>query len=121
MWTIIESALDLVSAFADFLKVSSVSVPALQLAGIILVAFLLGVLFGRTTKRRVQRAVEHAAEPEADRVLLDFERLTPLGPSQGKAAENSAMDISDLRTDQTHKGPTADNQEAQEEPMLLKE
>lgn len=121
MWAIIESALDLLSAFLDFLRVASVSVPALQLVGIILVAFLLGVLLGRIMKRRVQRAVEHAAEPEADRVLLDFERLTPLGPSQGKAAENSAMDISDLRTDQTHKGPAADNQEAQEEPMLLKE
>lgn len=120
MWAIIESVLDLLSAFIDFLRVASVSVPALQLVGIILVAFLLGVLLGRITKRRGQRAVEHADEPEADRVLLDFERLTPLGPSQGKAAENSAMDISDLRTDQMHKGPTANNQEEQEEPMLLK-
>ncbi|MBI2884025.1 MAG: hypothetical protein HYY11_09000 [Candidatus Methylomirabilis oxyfera] len=121
MWATIESALDLLSAFIDFLRVASVSVPALQLVGIILVAFLLGVLLGRITKRRVQRAVEHTDEPEADRVLLDFERLTPLGPSQGKTAENSAMDISDLRTDQMHKSPTDGNQEEQEEPMLLKE
>lgn len=119
MWAIIESALDLVSAFVDFLWVSSVSVPALLFAGIILVAFLIGLLLGRITKRTVQKAVEHADEPE--RVLLDFERLTPLGPSREKAAENSAMDISDLRTDRTHKGPAASNQEEQQEPTLLKE
>lgn len=123
MWAMIESALDLTSAFIDFLIVSSVSVPALQLVGIILVAFLLGVLLGRITKRSVQRDVEHAAEPEADRVLLDFERLTPLGPSREKekAAENSVMDISNLRTDQIHKGSAANNQEEQREPTLLKE
>jgi hypothetical protein len=121
MGAIIESALDLISAFIDFLRVASVSVPALQLVGIILVAFLLGVLLGRITKRRVQRAVEHAVEPGADRVLLDFERLTPLGSSQEKVIENSAMDISDLRADQTPKGLAGGNLEEQEEPILLKE
>lgn len=121
MWATIESALDLVSAFIDFLMVSSVSVRALWLTGIILVAFLLGLLLGRVTKRRIQHAVEHADEPEADRVLLDFERLTPLGPSRGKAAENSAMDISDLRTDQMPQGPAKSDQEEQQEPTLLKE
>lgn len=119
MWAIIESALDLVSAFIDFLRVASVSVPVLQLVGIIFVVFLLGVFVGRIAKRRVQRAAEHANEPGANRVLLDFERLTPLGPPLEKAIENSAMDISDLRTDRTHKGPAAGNQEEQEEPMLL--
>lgn len=121
MWAIIESALDLGSAFVDFLVVSSVSVPVLYLVGIILVVFLLGLLLGRITKRTVYKAVEHADEPGADRVLLDFERLTPLGPSPEKAAENSAMDISDLRADRTHEGPAASNQEGQEEPTLLKE
>lgn len=121
MWAIIESALDLGSAFVDFLVVSSVSVPVLYLVGIILVALLLGLLLGRITKRTVYKAIERADEPGADRVLLDFERLTPLGPSHEKAAENSAMDISDLRADRTHKGPTASNQEGQEEPTLLKE
>jgi hypothetical protein len=121
MWAIIESALDLVSAFIDFLRIASVSVPVLQLVGIILVAFLLGVLLGRITKRRGHWAVEYADEPGADRVLLDFERLTPLGPSLEKATENSAMDIFDLRTDQMPKGQAASNQEEQEEPGLLKE
>ncbi|HWQ68952.1 MAG TPA: hypothetical protein VN494_03185 [Patescibacteria group bacterium] len=121
MWTTIESAFDLVSAFIDFLMVSSVSVPALWLAGIILVAFLLGVLLGRITKRRIQHAVEHPGERTTDRVLLDFERLTPLGPSQGKATEHSVMDISGLRSDQMPKGPATSNQEEQQAPTLLKE
>lgn len=56
MWAIIENGFDLVSAFVDFLIASSVSVPALQFAGIILVAFLLGLLLGRITKRGVQQA-----------------------------------------------------------------
>jgi hypothetical protein len=121
MWAIIESALDLVSAFVDFLNVSSVSVSALQFVGIILVAFLLGLLLGRITKREVQQAVENANEREADRVSLDFERLTPLGPSKEEAAENSAMDISGLRTDQMPKGPAASDRGEQQEPTLLKE
>lgn len=121
MWAIIESGLDLVSAFVDFLIVSSVSVSALQFAGIILVAFLLGLLLGRTTKRGVQQAVEHAHEREANRISLDFERLTPLGPSKEEAAEHSAMDISDLRVDQTREQPAKSDREAHEEPTLLKE
>lgn len=121
MWTIIESALDLVSAFVDFLKVSSVSVSALQLVGIILVAFLLGLVLGRITKRGAQKAVEDANKREADRVLLDFERLTPLGPSQEEAVENSAMDISDLRTDQMSEKPAANDRKEQQEPPVLKE
>lgn len=121
MWAIIESALDLVSAFVDFLRASSVSVPALQFIGIVFVAFLLGLLLGRITKRRVQKAVESSNEREADRVLLDFERLTPLGPSEEEVAEKSAMDLSDLRPDQMRKGPAASDREEQQEPTLLKE
>jgi hypothetical protein len=121
MWAIIESALDLVSAFVDFLRVSSVSVSTLQLIGIILVAFLLGLFFGRITKRAAQKAVENTNERNADRVLLDFERLTPLGPSQEEAAENSAMDISDLRPDQISEKPAANDRKEQREPPVLKE
>ena len=115
------TALDLVSAFADFVKVLSVSVSALQFVGIILVAFLLGLFLGRITKRGVQKAVENSHEREADRVLLDFERLTPLGPSQEEEAEHSAMDISDLRPDQIPERPAAGDREEQQGPTPLKE
>jgi hypothetical protein len=121
MWEIIERARDLVSAFVDFLRVSSVSVPAIQFVGIILVVFLLGLLLGRITKRRIYQAVEDSHERTADRVLLDFERLTPLGPSDEEAAESSAMDISDIRPDQMRKEPGASDREKPREPPLLKE
>ena len=121
MWVIIESALDLGSAFIDFLMVSSVSVPVLHVAGIILIAFLLGLFIGRITKRTVDKAVEHADEPGTDRISLDFNRLTPLGPSKEEVAENSAMDISDLRADRTQQQPAGTDLEAHEEPTLLKE
>jgi len=114
------TALDLFFAFADFVKTLSVSMSALQFVGIILVAFLLGLLLGRITKRGVQRAVESSNEREVGRVLLDFERLTPLGPSEEEAAENSAMDISDLRSDQMRKDPGAGDREEQQEPTSLK-
>lgn len=113
-------ALDLVSAFADFVKTLSVSVSALQFVGIVLVAFLLGLLLGRITKRGVQKAVENSNEREVGRVLLDFERLTPLGFPE-EEAENPAMDISDLRPDQMRKGPVASDREEQQEPTPLKE
>ncbi|MDE2059259.1 MAG: hypothetical protein KGL31_10225 [candidate division NC10 bacterium] len=121
MWAIIESALDLVSAFVDFLRISSVSVSAVQLLGIILVVFLLGLLLGRITKRGVQKAAENLNEREADRVLLDFERLTPLGPSEEEAAENSVMDISGIRPDQIRKESAASDREEPQGPTLFKE
>lgn len=114
------TALDLFSAFADFVLTLSVSVSALQFVGIILVAFLLGLLLGRVTKRGVKQAVESSNEREVGRVLLDFERLTPLGPSKEEAAENSAMDISDLRSDQMRKKPGAGDREEQQGPTSLK-
>lgn len=121
MWVMIESALDLGSAFIDFLMVSSVSLPALHLIGIILVAFLLGLFLGRITKRRVYKVIEHVGEPGSDRISLDFNRLTPLGPSKEEAVENSAMDISDLRVDRTHQQPGEPDLDRPEEPTLLKE
>ena len=115
------TALDLVSAFADFVKTLSVSVPALQFIGIVLVAFLLGLLLGRITKREGQKVIERSHEQEANRVLLDFERLTPLGPSEEEAAEHSAMDISDLRADRMPEGPAVSDREEHQEPTRLKE
>lgn len=114
------TALDLISALADFVKTLSISVSALQLVGIVLVAFLLGLLLGRITKRGVQKAVENSNEREVGRVLLDFEKLTPLGFPE-EETENPAMDITDVRPDQMHKGPGASDREEQQEPTLLKE
>lgn len=113
--------LDLVAVSVDFVKTVSLSVSALQLLGIILVAFLLGLLFGRITKREAQQAVEESEEREAGRISLNLERLTPLGLSE-EAAEHPAMDISDLRPDQTPEGPVESNREKQQEPTpLIKE
>ncbi len=109
-------ALDLLSAFADFVKTLSISVPALQFVGIVLVAFLLGLLIGRITKRGVQKAVENSNEREVGRVLLDFERLTPLGPSEEAEVDNSVMDISSLRPDQIRQEPAVSDREEQQKP-----
>lgn len=116
----VATTLDLIAVFVDFVKTLSLSVAALQLLGIILVAFLLGLLVGRITKRGAQKAVEKSNEREADRVLLDFERLTPLGPSE-EETEHPAMDISDLRSDQMPTGPAGSDREEQQKPTPLKE
>ncbi len=108
--------LDLLSAFADFVKTLSISMPALQFFGIVLVAFLLGLLIGRITKRGVQKAVENSNEREVGRVLLDFERLTPLSPSEEAEVDNSVMDISSLRPDQIRQGPAVSDREEQQKP-----
>lgn len=121
MWGIIESALDLSSAFIDFLMVSSVSIPVLHAAGIVLVVFLLGLCLGRMTKRTVHGATGPMGGPPADRISLDFHRLTPLGPSKEEVADNAAMDISDLRVDRTHQPPAERDLELHERPTLLKE
>ncbi|MDD5559502.1 hypothetical protein [Candidatus Methylomirabilis sp.] len=121
MWAKTGSALDLAAAFIDFLGISSVSVPVLQFIGIILIAFLLGLFLGRITKRKIQKVVENSSEPEVDRVSLDFQRLTPLGPTAEEVAEHSAMDLSDLRSDQIPQKPAVSNQEEQQKPISLKE
>lgn len=118
MWAITGSALDLVAAFVDFLEVSLVSVPVLQFIGIILIAFLLGLFLGRITKRGVQKVAENSHEPEVDRVSLDFQRLTPLGPTVEEVTEHSAMDLSNLRPDRISQEPAVNDQEAQQRPPL---
>ncbi len=97
---IVGQALDLASAFIDFLWTSSVSLPVLSFVGIILVAFLLGLLLGRILRRGGEEAFGDSREKEADRVVLDLERLTPLGLSAEEEEETQAMDISRLRPDE---------------------
>jgi hypothetical protein len=121
MWTMIESALDLVSSVVDLLSVSSVSVPVLQFIGIVIIVLLLGVLLGRMTKRGIRETAEHSREQEESRVSLDFERLTPLGPSKEEAAGHPTMDISTLRSDHIRHDPAVPDQDQQHEPPLLKE
>lgn len=116
LWAMIGRAFDLVSAFVDLVRASSVTVPALHFVGIVLVAFLLGLLLGRITKRVVQKAAANSKEREMDRVVLDFERLTPLGLSEEEEAENPVMDISDLRPDQVPERPAGSNRGTQQGP-----
>ncbi len=97
---IVGQALDLASAFIDFLWTSSVSLPVLSFVGIILVAFLLGLLLGRILRRGGEEAFGDSREKEADRVVLDLEKLTPLGLSPEEEEETQAMDISRLRPDE---------------------
>ena len=109
---IVGQALDLISAFIDFLWTSSVSLPVLSFVGIIMVAFLLGLLLGRISRHGDEEAIEDVRERGADRVVLDLERLTPLGLSAEEEEETQAMDISRLRpdevTDKTARGDHPD-------------
>ena len=97
---IVGQALDLISAFIDFLWTSSVSLPVLIFVGVTIVAFLLGLLLGGISKHGDEEAFEDSREKGADRVVLDLERLTPLGLSAQEEEETQAMDISGLRPDE---------------------
>ena len=101
---IVGQALDLISVFIDFLWASSVSLPVLSFVGIIIVAFLLGLLLGRISKGDIPEALENSEGREPDRVVLDLERLTPLGLSIEEEAETEAMDLSALRPGETIEG-----------------
>lgn len=109
---IVRQAFDLLSAFFDFVSWSSVPLPAPTFAGIITVVFLLGLLIGRISKRGLPEALEDSREGEADRVVLDLERLTPLRLSAEEEAETEVMDLSSLRpggsTDATARSDSED-------------
>jgi len=91
---------DLVSTLVDFLQTSSVVLPPLIFIGITIVAFLLGLFLGRISRRGVSEPRRSAKEMEADRVVLDLERLTPLGLSAEEEEESEAMDLSQLRPEE---------------------
>ena len=90
----------LVSTLVDLLLTSMISLPAPAFIGIALVAFLLGLLLGRISKRDIPEAVENSRGREASRVVLDLDRLTPLGQSAEEEAETEAMDLSALRPEE---------------------
>ena len=98
---IIGQVTDLVSALVDLLLTSMISLPAPVFIGIALVAFLLGLLLGRISKRDIHETVENSEGREPDRVVLDLEKLTPLGLSAEEEAETEAMDLSVLRPEET--------------------
>ncbi|MBI3780608.1 MAG: hypothetical protein HY278_06090 [candidate division NC10 bacterium] len=98
---IIGQVIDLVSALVDLLLTSMISLPAPAFIGIALVTFLLGLLLGRISKRNIPEAVENSEGKEEDRVVLDLEKLTPLGLSTEEEAETEAMDLSALRPEET--------------------
>ena len=98
---IIGQVIDLVSTLVDQLLTLVISLPASAFVGITIVSFLLGLLLGRISKRDIPEAVESSEGREADRVVLDLERLTPLGLSTEEEAETEAMDLSALRPGET--------------------
>lgn len=98
---IVVQTLDLLSALADFLRTSSVSLPVSAFLGVILLALLLGLLLGRVSKPGDHGASESSRERREERVALDLEKLTPLGLSAEEEVEAKVMDISHLRAEQT--------------------
>ena len=97
---IIGQVIDLVSTLVDLLLTSMISLPAPAFIGIALVAFLLGLLLGRISKRDISETLDNSEGREADRVVLDLEKLTPLGLSAEEEAETEAMDLSALRPEE---------------------
>ena len=102
--TLIGQALDLLFALGDFLRTSSVSLPVSAFVGVVLVAFLLGLLLGRVSKPKDRGVVESSEERRDERVVLDLETLTPLGASAEEEAEAKVMDISHLQAEETAEG-----------------
>lgn len=101
---LIGQALDLIFALADFLRTSSVSLPVPAFVGVSIVAFLMGLILGRISKKGGSEALESSHEGRDDRVVLDLERLTPLGVSAEEEAEAKVMDISNLQAEETAEG-----------------
>ena len=102
-------ALDLLSALFDFLRTSSVSLPVPAFFGLSVVAFLMGLILGRISKRKDREGSESWRQGRDDRIVLDLERLTPLGLSAEEEAEADVMDITSVRAEQTAGGAPARN------------
>ena len=101
---LIGQALDLLFALGDFLLTSAVSLPVPAFVGVSIVAFLMGLILGRISKKGGSEALESSHQGRDDRVVLDLERLTPLGVSAEEEAEAKVMDISNLQAEETAEG-----------------
>ena len=113
---LIGQALDLLFALGDFLRTSSVSLPVSAFVGVVLVAFLLGLLLGRVSKPKDRGVVESSEERRDERVVLDLETLTPLGVSAEEEAEAKVMDISHLQVEETAQGTPPGLMDRQQRP-----
>ena len=102
--TLIGQALDLLFALGDFLLTSAVSLPVPAFVGVSIVAFLMGLILGRISKKGGSEALESSHQGRNDRVVLDLETLTPLGVSAEEEAEAKVMDISHLQAEETAEG-----------------
>jgi len=101
---LIGQVLDLLFAIGDFLRTSAVSLPVPAFVGVSIVAFLMGLILGRISKKGGSEALESSHQGRDDRVVLDLERLTPLGFSAEEEAEAKVMDISHLQAEETAEG-----------------
>jgi hypothetical protein len=101
---LIGQALDLLFALGDFLLTSAVSLPVPAFVGVSIVAFLMGLILGRISKKGGSEALESSHQGRNDRVVLDLETLTPLGVSAEEEAEAKVMDISHLQAAETAEG-----------------
>ena len=101
---LIGQALDLLFALGDFLRTSAVSLPVPAFVGVSIVAFLMGLILGRISKKGGPDTLESSHQGRDDRVVLDLERLTPLGVSAEEEAEAKVMDISNLQAEETAGG-----------------
>lgn len=101
---LIGQALDLLFALGDVLRTSAVSLPVPAFVGVSIVAFLMGLILGRISKKGGSEALESSHQGRDDRVVLDLERLTPLGLSAEEEAEAKVMDISHLQAEETPEG-----------------
>lgn len=101
---IVGQVFDLLSTFVEFLWNSSISMPTLNFVGVVMVAFLLGLLLGRLSTHRVSEVSDLSKEGEADRIPLDLDKLRPLGLSAEEEVEAGVMDISSIQSDETIEG-----------------
>ena len=100
MQVIVGHAFDLGAALLDLLWTSSVSLPAPVFFAVMVSVLLLGLLLGRISKRGGPEMLEIPRTTGDDRVVLDLERLRPLGLSAEEEAESEVMDVSRLRPDE---------------------
>lgn len=100
MQVIVGHAFDLSAALFDLLWTSSVSLPAPVFFAVMISVLLLGLFLGRISKRGGPEVLEIPRTTWDDRVVLDLERLRPLGLSAEEEAESEVMDVSRLRPDE---------------------
>ena len=97
---IVSQGFDLGAALLDLMWTSPVSLSVPAFLGITASVLTLGLLLGRLSKREGEVKVRKSKAREEDRIVLDLERLRPLGLSAEEEAESEVMDISRLRRDE---------------------